>query len=389
MKSDPIKFERARKRIRDEGLDGLLVKLPENVLYFSNWWPITGWGAVYLPAEGEPILLTPKTESLFAENRIIKDMREYEANGNESLIEELTKIIDAKKKMKIGVELTYESVACTHLGYELAVPNRPFFNLLSKRFPNWELHDAIPILTELRSVKTDLDFENLRLVNEINSFGLEAGAEAIQEEKTEMEIANIIESTINNKIHEYREKVTFIRAYAFVMGGPENGSRACWPYNISSAYKMKRGELCMVELNTQVNGYWADITRTWVVGRNPNDEQKDMMDTINNAIDSAMKAAKPCVKTHDVDKASRDVIMKTQWGKYHTPFLGHGIGFKLHEPIPMLYPNSPGELSKGNYFTIEPGLYGKEILGALRIERDVWLNNEGKIVATDEFPCEL
>ncbi|MHA1756822.1 MAG: aminopeptidase P family N-terminal domain-containing protein, partial [Promethearchaeota archaeon] len=66
MKSDPIKFERARKRIRDEGLDGLLVKLPENVLYFSNWWPITGWGAVYLPAEGEPILLTPKTESLFA-----------------------------------------------------------------------------------------------------------------------------------------------------------------------------------------------------------------------------------------------------------------------------------------------------------------------------------
>ena len=151
---------------------------------------------------------------------------------------------------------------------------------------------------------------------------------------------------------------------------------------------MKKGELCMIELNTQVNGYWSDITRTWAVGRNPSDDQKDMMHTINSAIQNAMDACTPGTLTKEVDKASRDLIMSTKWGKYHTPFLGHGIGVKLHEPVPMLMPNSSGTVEQGHYFTIEPGLYGKEIKGALRIERDVWLGPDGAI-ATDEFPCEL
>ena len=65
------KYNRVKKLISEAGLDALLVKLPENVLYFSNWWPITGWGAALIPAEGEPVLITPDSESLFAKNRII------------------------------------------------------------------------------------------------------------------------------------------------------------------------------------------------------------------------------------------------------------------------------------------------------------------------------
>ena len=385
---DNIKFDRAKEAMKKAGLDAILVKLPENVLYFSNWWPITGWGAALVLAEGDPILITPDTESLFAKRRIINDMRGYEPSGNLGLIEQLKKLDASGKKLKIGIEKTVESVACTHLGYEFAIPNDVFFEQLSGNISNWELKDATQLIYNLRSVKTQLDFENLKFVNEINYFGLEAAAEALQEEKTEMQIANICESAINNKINDMGNKIDFIRSYAFVMGGPENGVRACWPYNISSGYKMKKGELCMMELNTQVNGYWSDITRTWVVGRNPTNEQIDMMDTINAGIDAAMKASKPGTPTTDIDKASRDVIMATKWGKYHTPFLGHGIGVKLHEPIPLLLPGSPGNVELGHYYSIEPGLYGKEILGALRIERDVWIGPDG-CVATDLFPCEL
>jgi Xaa-Pro aminopeptidase len=385
---DKDKYDRVKNKIADAGLDALLVKLPENVLYFSNWWPITGWGAALIFADADPILITPDSESIFAQRRIIKDLREYEPGGNNALIEQLVKLDCGSKKLKIGVEKTVEAIACTHLGYELSIPNAPFFDQLNKAIPTWELSDAIPLLSVIRSVKTKLDFENLKLVNELNAFGLQAAADALHEEKTEMEIATICEKAINDKIVDYQNKIDFIRAFSFVMAGPENGARACWPYNISSAYKMKKGELCMMELNTQVNGYWSDITRTWAVGRNPTDDQKDMMDTVNNGIAEAMKACKPGTPTHDVDKASRDYIMSTKWGKYHTPFLGHGIGVKLHEPFPMLYPDSTGTVELGNYFTIEPGLYGKEILGALRIERDVWLTPEG-VIPTDEFPCEL
>lgn len=388
VREDKEKYERIEKKLESSSLDGLLVRLPENVLYFSNWWPITGWGAALILKDEDPVLITPQTEALFAERRIIDNMIQYEAGGSESLIDEIMTLDASGKKLKIGVEKSVESVGCTHLGYELAIPNDPFFELLGKKLSRWELVDAIPTIQEIRAYKTEMDFENLKLVNEINSYGLEDAAEALEEEKTEMEIATICESTINNKISDYEDRIDFVRAFSFVMGGPNNGARACWPYNISSAYKMKKGELCMMELNTQVNGYWSDITRTWVVGRNPTEEQEDMMDTINTAIQKAMNAAKPGTSTHDVDKASRDYIMSTKWAKYHTPFLGHGIGVKLHEPIPMLYPNSPGTVELGNYFTIEPGLYGEEILGALRIERDVWLSKDG-LIATDEYPCIL
>jgi Xaa-Pro dipeptidase len=386
--TDSVKYERIRAMMKAAGLDVLLVKLPENVLYFSNYWPVTGWGFAVIPVEGEPILFTPDSEALFASRRIIKDLRVYEPGGTAAVLAQLDKLDISDKALNIGIEQSFEGVASTHLGYELAIPNDPFFDQIKKAFPKWTLKDATPQIMSLRAVKTQLDFDNLKLVNEINAFGLEAAAQAIHNEVREIEVASICEKAINEKITDYAGKVDFIRGYAFVMGGPENGSRACWPYNISTGYRMKKGELCMLELNTQVNGYWSDITRTWVVGRNPTADQKDMMDTINGGIAAAMKALKPGITTHNVDKASRDYILGTKWGKYHTAFLGHGIGVKLHEPTPMLYPGSPGTVEKGYYFSVEPGIYGKEILGALRIERDVWMGPNGP-VATDLFPCEL
>ncbi len=385
---DKDKYDRVSKILEESDLDAMFVKLPENVLYFSNWWPITGWGAALVFADRDPVLFTPDTESIFAKDRIISDMRVYVPNGNVSLIEELQKLDCAEETLKVGVEKSFEAVACTHLGYELSVPNEPFFKMLQSKIPKWDLVDGVSTITQMRAKKTAFEFERLKFVNEINNFGLEVAAEALKEEKNEMEIATLCESAINNKVNDLSEEIQFVRAFSFVMGGPENGARACWPYNISSGYHMKKGELCMMELNTQVNGYWSDITRTWVVGRNPTDEQKDMMDTINTAIKKAMKACKPGTLTRDVDKASRDYIMSTKWGEFHTPFLGHGIGVKLHEPIPMLTPESPGTVEQGHYFTIEPGLYGRKIMGALRIERDVWLGPDGP-VATDTFPCEL
>lgn len=385
---DKEKYDRAKKAIKKAGLDAIFVKLPENVLYFSNWWPITGWGAALIFSDSDPILFTPNTESIFAKRRIISDMREYEPNGNKSLIDELLKLDIASKPLKIGIERSFEGVASTHLGYEESIPNTPLFDQIQKAIPKWQLSDAVPTIMELRAIKTTLDFENLALVNELNYFGLAAAGDAIQEEKSEMELACICEKAINEKIADYTGKVDFVRAFAFVMGGPENGSRACWPYNISTAYKMKKGELAMLELNTQVNGYWSDLTRTWVVGRKPTADQKDMIDTINGGIAEALKTCKPNTPTTKIDQASRDYIMKTKWAKFHTPFLGHGIGVKLHEPTPMLYPGSTGTVQTGHYFSVEPGIYGKEIKGALRIERDVYLSASGP-VPTDKYPCEL
>ena len=54
----------------------------------------------------------------------------------------------------------------------------------------------------------------------------------------------------------------------------------------------------------------------------------------------------------------------------------------------MLTPNTFGTMEQGHYFSLEPGIYSKEILGACRIKRDAYLGSEG-ITFTDEYSCEL
>ena len=369
---DREKSERIKVLLRESGLDGILVRLPENVLYFSNCWPITGWGAALILADDDSILFTPATEAKFTTRSTIADIREMDGSNSNILVKALKQTDSATDSLKIGVELSYEGVATTHLGYELDIPTAAFFKRLQKEFPQWQFVDATLLITELRAIKTPSDLQNLKLVNEITAFGLDAASQAVSAGISEIELASICERTINEKLIDYETSVDFIRAFAFVMAGPENGSRAGYPYNISSAYRMKQGELCMLELNTQVNGYWSDLTRTWVVGHHPNSDQQELIESINGAINAAVNCCQPGISTRKIVDTANRVIDQTRFAPYHPPFLGHGIGVKLHEPLPMLTPNTFGTMEQGHYFSLEPGIYSKEILGACRIERDAY-----------------
>ncbi len=68
--------------------------------------------------------------------------------------------------------------------------------------------------------------------------GLEAGRERLRESMTEAELASVIEYTIHSEGIGYKG-VRRARGFAFVMSG-SNGSKAYYPYNISSNKKMRR-----------------------------------------------------------------------------------------------------------------------------------------------------
>ena len=41
----------------ERGLDALVVRAPDNVLYLTNFWPMKGYDAVVFPVEGDPVLI--------------------------------------------------------------------------------------------------------------------------------------------------------------------------------------------------------------------------------------------------------------------------------------------------------------------------------------------
>lgn len=119
--------------------------------------------------------------------------------------------------------------------------------------------------------------------------------------------------------------------------------------------------------------YWGDCTRTVVHGT-PTDTFKKMHAAVIEA-----KAASTAMLTAgnlagDIHQASEDVLVKhgfpiSRGTITDQPSIqhgtGHGIGLDVHEPI--LLDTGGGTVFAGEAFTIEPGLYGREV-GGSRVE---------------------
>ena len=43
--------------MEEDGLDALVVRAPDNVLYLTNFWGMKGYDACVFPREGEPVLI--------------------------------------------------------------------------------------------------------------------------------------------------------------------------------------------------------------------------------------------------------------------------------------------------------------------------------------------
>ena len=54
---DDAKLERVRALMGEHGLDALVVRAPDDVLYLTNFWGMKGYDACVFPREGEPVLI--------------------------------------------------------------------------------------------------------------------------------------------------------------------------------------------------------------------------------------------------------------------------------------------------------------------------------------------
>jgi Xaa-Pro aminopeptidase len=167
-----------------------------------------------------------------------------------------------------------------------------------------------------------------------------------------------------------------------------SGERTALPHGVASSKLIGWDEPLMIDLSPVIEGYRADLTRTFSLGQ-PDPEFARMYQVVRDAQAIAQDAIRPGLACRAADKLARDYITQAGYGELFNHSLGHGIGLDQHEP-PRLSPHDPGVLEVGMVVMIEPGIYRRGFFGA-RLEDAVLVTEGGceLLWSSDRELCEL
>jgi Xaa-Pro dipeptidase len=221
------------------------------------------------------------------------------------------------------------------------------------------------VLNPLRLHKSGLELVSHREAVQVCEASLEEVVSNLSSGESEKQICSRLTSTIL----KHGGESTPIEP--LVLSGPNSGS----PHGRSGKRQVVPGDILLFDFVTTVNGYYADITRTFMVGREPDEQMRSVYNAVKSANAAGRAAVRPGVPCQEVDRAARQVLVNAGFGPYFTHRTGHGLGLDVHE-APGIVEGNEMRLEEGMVFTIEPGCY-IEGWGGIRIEDNVVVTKTG------------
>jgi len=153
--------------------------------------------------------------------------------------------------------------------------------------------------------------------------------------------------------------------------------------------KLKRGDMVTTELTPCVDGYYAQICRTLVVGE-PTAEQRSAHALWRAAMEAGIATVRDGVLASDIAKAENDVFRKHGMGQYttseYTRVRGHGMGL-FADSKPHLLENVMTRIDAGMTLIVHPNTY-HPVVGYMVLGDAVVVTKDGCEVLTGT-PREL
>jgi Xaa-Pro aminopeptidase len=360
----------------------------------SGYWPVTAASVALVNVDGRVVLLVPADEEELAQQGWASDVQPFDAGSLDDLRTAavgmggtLCAAIRSLKQglPRIGIERGERIVPAPYVAVHLY---GDALEMLLRQFGfDAIVNGADDLLAALRSVKTPGEIERIRVSCRVAAdafdgriVGLRAG---ISETEAMADIRRRLFAPKSIDLSRHRAD-----GFAFCMAG-SNGYAAFASYQRSTSRLLIPGDLALVHCNSYVDGFWTDITRTYVIGQSADDRQRRMYEAIFEARSSALNAIRPDVCAADVDHAARQVMAGRGFGEAFRHPTGHGVGFAAinHNALPRIHPRSTDVLAEGMTFNVEPGIYIKGY-GGMRHCDMVAVTAAGCEVLTP-FQCDI
>lgn len=358
------RLEQLRNYFKEKEASISLISNPSNVFYYTGFNSDPHERFMSLVWDGktdEFILFVPALD--------------MEIASSDSFIEKIIPIADEDNPFnvlqgEIGADVV-------KIGLEMKETSMFTHQQLQMVFPDATYYDIQASINSQRLKKSRDEIAYLQEAVDIIENVLEEGIKKVKPGITEADLAAELEYLMKKFGAEGPSFSTIVLS----------GEKAALPHGVPGDRQLKKGDFLLIDFGVKTkNGYCSDTTRTFVIGE-ASEEQKNIYNIVlesNRAGINAVKAGNP-LKTFDI--AARDVIEKSGYGEYFKNRVGHGLGIDVHEE-PSIHGNNEQLAETGLFFTIEPGIYIPEY-GGVRIEDEVFINEDGDVEVLTSFPKEL
>jgi Xaa-Pro dipeptidase len=369
---------------RQHSLGALIFWRPDELVLTLGYMPLWGLSFLIYTRDDEPVLYVPGLEPddilpSGIEIRRFPWGRMDCADPWGYLYAEIKVLLRKKGSHKYPVSFIKSiggTAPCRMSGEQPQLPGDLIDQLESVSEAGYK--DVSASLLKCYLYKSEEDVRRLKVVHEITSLAVNTFYDLVQIGKTETEVAAAIELEVQQCTG--KNDIQFAKAWPLVQSGVNAAFGGM--YNRTTGKVLQRAELVLLEMSICVNGYWADISRTASTGE-ISGQQQLVYDTVLKAQHLAISLMKPGIAMHEIDFAARKYIEEAGLGHLFNHALGHHTGFRYHDPGAALSPGSTGVLEEGMLLTVEPGIYGQEIKGGVRIEDNVLITKDGCQVLSD------
>jgi Xaa-Pro aminopeptidase len=374
---DDAKLDRVRVLMAEQGIDAIVARAPDNVVYLTGFWGMKGWDAVVFPREGEPTLLCTEASADDAARtawtgdvRLVPGYLPDDQRPPAVRTLELAASVAAEHGT-VGLELSLGTQASDRMVGEPTTYTKGWF----EAFP--DAVDATLLLAEARALKSEQEIERVRLANEIAAAAMDHVRGVIRTGMTEAQVAAEWLGFVHGEGTGWAGKVELALGFSLVWAGP--GIKT---FTATSNRPVLEGEPTLFEIWVCADGYWADHTKNLVVGE-LTAPYTELEAGLRAVYDDAVAFCVPGASLAELDRRIREGIGQLGYPGQPTHPVCHGVGARAHEP-PYAHQAGGGEVRAGMVLAIEPGCYW-EGGGGLRLE-DNFLVTEAAPEKLSPFP---
>ena len=265
-----------------------------------------------------------------------------------------------------------------------------------------EIKDAHVLLDEMRLIKGPEELTVMRRAAAITTGAHRRAMRSARPGRAEYELEAEL-------LHEFRRQGAQAPAYTPIVAA---GNRTCVLHYVQNDGRLEDGDLLLVDAGCELDGYAADVTRTFPVNGKFSGPQREVYELVLAAQTAAIAAAKPGNGWDAPHHAAVEILaqglidlkllaggvaeaLETEsYKKYYMHRTGHWLGLDVHDAGDYKRGGEWRKLAPGMVLTVEPGCYIRAGDGVperfagigVRIEDDVAITDTGAEVLTRDAP---